>query len=57
MPVMQQTVAAIRESGLDAKTIVGGAPVSQAFADEIGADGYSEDAAKASEIALWLVNI
>jgi 5-methyltetrahydrofolate--homocysteine methyltransferase len=56
MPVMQQTVAAIWESGLEAKTIVGGAPVNQTFADEIGADGYSEDAAKASEIAIRLLN-
>ena len=31
--------------------MIGGAPVTQAFADEIGADGYSEDAASAAELA------
>ncbi len=44
MPAMEQTVKAAKETQLTVKTIVGGAPVSQAFADQIGADGYSADA-------------
>lgn len=44
MPAMRETVKLIREKGLDVKVSIGGAPVSQEFADEIGADGYSEDA-------------
>lgn len=44
MPSMRDTVKLIKEKGLDVKVAVGGAPVSQAFADEIGADGYSDDA-------------
>ena len=39
------------------KVIIGGAPVSQAYADEIGADGYSPDAASAVEKAKELLNI
>jgi methanogenic corrinoid protein MtbC1 len=52
MPAMKETAKAIRESGTSGfKLIVGGAPVNQAFADEIGADGYSADAASAAELA------
>lgn len=43
MPAMRDTVKLLREKELEVKTIVGGAPVSQEFADDIGADGYSED--------------
>lgn len=35
--------------------MVGGAPVTQTFADEIGADGYAEDAATAAEVARMLI--
>ena len=42
MPYMKEVVEHFRNKGL--KIIVGGAPVTQAFCDEIGADGYSEDA-------------
>ena len=57
MPAMRETVKAIKASGLpgDVKIIVGGAPVTQNFADEIGADGYSEDAASAAVLAKSLV--
>ena len=55
MPAMQATVRAVREAGLAAKAIVGGAPVTQAFADQIGADGYSADAPGAVELARRLV--
>ena len=57
MPSMKETAEAIRGSGLSGfKLIVGGAPVTQGFADEIGADGYSEDAASAAELAKKLVS-
>jgi len=49
MPSMQTTVEAIKEAGLSdsVHVIIGGAPVTQAFADEIGADGYSDNASAA----------
>ena len=43
MPAMGKTVDVFRESGVSIKIIVGGAPVSKAFAEKIGADGYSAD--------------
>ncbi|WDP91496.1 MAG: corrinoid protein [Desulfobacter sp.] len=53
MPAMKQTVDAIVEAGLrdQVKIMVGGAPVTQAFADEIGADGFAPDAGSASKMA------
>jgi 5-methyltetrahydrofolate--homocysteine methyltransferase len=51
MPAMEATVNAVKEAGLAAKTIIGGAPVTQAYADQIGADGYSDDAPGAVELA------
>jgi 5-methyltetrahydrofolate--homocysteine methyltransferase len=47
MVQMQEAVRMIRAEGLNAKVVVGGAPVTAAFAKEIGADGYAEDAASA----------
>jgi 5-methyltetrahydrofolate--homocysteine methyltransferase len=44
MPQMKITVEALRASGLATKAIVGGAPLTQGYADEIGADGYASDA-------------
>jgi 5-methyltetrahydrofolate--homocysteine methyltransferase len=57
MPAMQKTIAAIAEQGLRdrVKIIVGGAPVTQVFADEIGADGYAPDAAMAVELTRSLL--
>lgn len=56
MPAMKETVAAFREAALPGvKLLVGGAPVTQEFCDEIGADGYSADAASAVDVALRLV--
>ncbi len=56
MPAMRQTVAALRAAGLTAlKVMIGGAPVTQEFADEIGADGYAPDAASAVDLARALV--
>jgi len=58
MPMMKQTVDAIVESGLrdQVKILVGGAPVTQAFADGIGADGFAADAGSAARLAKSLVN-
>ena len=49
MNSMKETIARLKESGLRdrVKVIVGGAPVTQDFADSIGADGYARDAASA----------
>jgi 5-methyltetrahydrofolate--homocysteine methyltransferase len=48
MPAMKETIAALEKEGIrgDVKVLVGGAPVTQKFADEIGADGYAENAAE-----------
>ena len=56
MPSMEKTIRAIKEAGLSAKTMIGGAPVTQAYADKIGADGYAADAATAVDIAKTLLN-
>jgi 5-methyltetrahydrofolate--homocysteine methyltransferase len=49
MPAMKDTIAALEENGLrdKVKVIIGGAPVTQSYADSIGADGYAPDAASA----------
>lgn len=48
MPAMKQTIEALTEAGLrnDVKVLIGGAPVTQKFADEIKADGYAGNAAE-----------
>jgi corrinoid protein of di/trimethylamine methyltransferase len=52
MPALQETAEAIKKSGLAGyKRNVGGAPVTQEFADKIGADGYAADAASAANLA------
>jgi len=51
MPAMEKTIQAIKEAGIDAKIMIGGAPVTQGYADKIGADGYAADAATAVDIA------
>jgi 5-methyltetrahydrofolate--homocysteine methyltransferase len=55
MPQMPEIIKAIKASGLKVKTMIGGAPVTQSYADEIGADGYSPDAASAVDKALELL--
>lgn len=55
MTNMKAVVDAVKESGIDAKVIIGGAPVTQSFADEIGADGYAPDAASAADLASSLL--
>lgn len=53
MPSMRKTIDALKEAGVrqQVKVIVGGAPVTQQFADEIGADGYSDNANAAVALA------
>jgi len=57
MPNMKTTIQAIHEAGLrpQVKIMVGGAPVTQAYADEIGADGYAPDASAAARKAQELL--
>ena len=55
MPMMDKTVAAFREAGVEAKVMVGGAPVTQEYADKIGAKGYAADAATAVDVAKELM--
>lgn len=54
---MREIIAAVKAEGLagQIKVMVGGAPVTQAFADEIGAQGYAPDAASAADLAKQLV--
>ena len=53
MPAMKDTVAALAAEDFrsNIKIMVGGAPITQEFADEIGADAYTADAASAAEKA------
>lgn len=55
MPAMEKTLKAMKEAGVDVKIMVGGAPVTQAYADKIGADGYAADAATAVDVAKKLI--
>ena len=52
---MEDVVKARNEAGLTAKVIVGGAPVTERFAKEIGADGYAKDAVEAAKVAKELL--
>jgi 5-methyltetrahydrofolate--homocysteine methyltransferase len=51
MPAMEKAIKALKDAGVSAKIMVGGAPVTQSYADKIGADGYSPDAAMAVDLA------
>jgi 5-methyltetrahydrofolate--homocysteine methyltransferase len=55
MPGMEKTIKALKEAGVTAKIMVGGAPVTQSFADKVGAHGYAPDAASAVDTAKKLV--
>lgn len=59
MPAMKETIQAMKEAGLrdSVKIMIGGAPVTQNYSDEIGADGYSPDAASAVDTARELLNL
>jgi len=55
MPSMEKTIKALRAAGVTAKIMIGGAPVTQGYADKVGADGYAPDAASAVDVAKRLV--
>ena len=55
MPTMAKIVEAFKESGLKAKIIIGGAPVTDAYALQIGADGFSDNAPGAVELIRKLI--
>jgi len=55
MPAMRATVAEIKASGLPVIVVVGGAPVTPEFANEIGADAFGQDAGTAADLVLDLV--
>jgi 5-methyltetrahydrofolate--homocysteine methyltransferase len=55
MPAMRDIVKAIRLTGVKVKVLIGGAPITQEFAREIGADGYAADAGSAADAALALL--
>ena len=59
LPAMAATVRAIRQGGLGEKVrvMVGGAPVTESFAQQIGADGYADDASSAAALARRLVGL
>jgi 5-methyltetrahydrofolate--homocysteine methyltransferase len=58
MTVQREVIEALVEAGIrdQVKVIIGGAPVSQEWADAIGADGCAEDAVGAVELARRLVS-
>jgi len=55
MPGMEKTIKALKDAGIPVKVMIGGAPVTQDYADKIGADGYAPDAASAVDLAKSLV--
>jgi 5-methyltetrahydrofolate--homocysteine methyltransferase len=57
MPSMGATIEALKEAGLrgDVKVMIGGAPITQDFADKVGADGFAPDASSASRKTKELV--
>lgn len=59
MPAMRDTIDALRTAGVrdSVRVMIGGAPVTQHFADEIGADGYAPDAASAVDKAKELIGV
>ena len=59
MPSMKDVIAEIQKRNLQSKikVMIGGAPVTQNYADEIGADGYSTDAASAVDLAKKILDL
>lgn len=57
MPNMETTINALKEGGLrdEVKVLIGGAPITQSYAEKIGADGYATDASRAVKLAKSLV--
>ncbi len=58
MSNMPSTIEALKQAGLrdSVKVMVGGAPVTQSYAQQIGADGYAPDASQAAKLALGYVS-
>ena len=56
MQRMREVIEFAKNEGVEAKVMIGGAVITQDYADEIGADGYSKDAAEAVRVAQKLVN-
>ncbi len=54
---MKDVVELVKEKEMDTKVIIGGAVITQSFADEIGADGYSKDAADAVKLVQRLMGL
>ena len=57
MKEMKHVISYAKEKGVDAKIIIGGAVITQSYADEIGADGYSKDAADAVNLTKRILHI
>lgn len=57
MPMMKAVIDILKAEGLrdQVKVLIGGAPITQEYADQIGADGYSTDAASAADLAKKLI--
>ncbi len=57
MTNMESTIAALKEAGVrdQVKVLIGGAPITDAYAEKIGADGYAQDASRAVKLAKSLV--
>ena len=57
MPALSDSVKGLIDAGMKdkVKIVVGGAPITQEYSDEIGADGYAEDAASAAELAKAII--
>ena len=55
MPEMKKVVDIVKERELDIKVMIGGAPVTQDYCEEIGADYYTDDATSASEVAARII--
>ena len=57
MSNMQSVIEALKSDGVNAKIIVGGAPINREFAESINADGYAENAAEAADMGKLLLGI
>ena len=58
MPKMAEVITQVKKAGLkNVKIMIGGAPVTQGYANEIGADGYAPDAASAADVARDLMGV
>jgi len=58
MPMMESTIQSISEAGIrdQVKVMIGGAPITQEYADKIGADGFAPDASQATRLAVELIS-